>query len=54
MTSIGVTAGWVQRVWPVASAMLRTVALITVAALLILAVLPAALGAAGPPAGIIG
>ena len=39
---------WVAAARPLAGAMLRGLAMVTIAVLLILALLPAALGAAGP------
>jgi hypothetical protein len=39
---------WVAAARPLATALLRGLAMITIVALLILALLPAALGAAGP------
>ena len=39
---------WVTAARPLAGAMLRGLAMVTIAVLLILALLPAALGAAGP------
>jgi hypothetical protein len=48
MTTVLEARRWIVAVRPLARAMLRSLALITIAALLILALLPAALGAAGP------
>jgi len=48
MTSPTTARTWVDAVRPVAWAVLRSVTMITIATLLILALLPAALGAAGP------
>jgi len=45
---------WVDAVRPVAWAVLRSVTMITIATLLILTLLPAALGAAGPQVPIAG
>jgi len=54
MTSPGVAMRRVEALKLVATAILRSVVLITVATLLILALLPAALGAAGPQVPIAG
>jgi hypothetical protein len=48
MTTVVEARRWVVAVRPAALATLRGAALITIAALLILGLLPAALGAAGP------
>jgi hypothetical protein len=48
VTPGGVARAWIRSVLPVASATLRSLALITIAMALILVLLPAMLGAAGP------
>lgn len=48
MTPGGVAVAWIRMVLPLASATLRSLALIAIALTLILVLLPAMLGAAGP------
>jgi hypothetical protein len=48
MTTVLEARRWVAAARPLARAMLRSIVMITIAGLLILALLPAALGAAGP------
>ena len=54
MTSGSAATAWVEYLRPIASGTLRSLALIVIATLLILVLLPAALGAAGPQVPIAG